>query len=343
MSGFAVTPTWVGTFEQNQRVLIQNAWDRVNARLIWDKLMERRSSSTLQELAFWLLETARIQPEGQGGQKSFSSIAALMQEITNEDSGNALELTKNEISDNQVFRDGMKAPISAMGYAASWSKQMGGSAAYWPEEKMFALINAGEGTTLGTAYDDLAFFHAAHPVNPYDASKGTYANLLTGASSGLYPGACPIDSSVELPVASANLAKAVAYIESLTQPNGAPRKLRVVHALAGTFLRKRVDEILDTKFFGQDGSTENVVSRYGIEPLSAAEITSTTDYYLACEQLTGEGGGLIFQDREPYILSSYGPATLWELQRTKKFVWSYDGRNAAAYGHPYLFFKVKGA
>lgn len=112
-------------------------------------------------------------------------------------------------------------------------------------------------------------------------------------------------------------------------------------ALAGVGLRKRLAEICDTKYLTLNG-IENVVSRYGIEPEIAAEIPADQKhYYLFCEWTPGAGGGLIYQNREAYVLSSYSLATEAELQRRKEYEWSFDGRNGAAYGRPELVFKVK--
>lgn len=336
-----ITPSWIATFETNTRTLIQDAWARRNKKLVWDLFMDVHSSGTGRELFFWLLETARIRPEGQGGNKRFDDIAATFLEIVNEDSGSALTLTKNEIQDNM-----MRAPrgMPALDYAANWARQMGGNAAYWPQQKLFELINAGTGTSISAAYDGQPFFSTAHPINPEDALSGTYANHFTGAISGTYPGACPIDSTnaPTLEAAHVNFARAVAYIESLTQPNGLPRGLEVKYLVAGAGLRKRANEVLSVKYFGTGaGSTENVIATYGIEPVIVPEIPlSYMGYYLFCEMLPGEGGPFIFQEREPYVLSSYQPATQLELQMKKEFTWSFDGRNAAAYGHPYLCFKV---
>ncbi len=331
MGQFVVTPQWVGTFETAQRTLIQNSWDRVLKNLVWDKFMQVQPSSTLKELYFWLLETAKITDQGAGGQKSFDSLAATFFEIDNSDSGSGLLLTRNEIEDNRMMRPGMSQAGPTLDYAANWARQIGGAAAYWPQEKMFALIAAGE-TTHG--YDGVNYFATNHPVNPYDTGAGNYSNLHA---------ALPIDvtNAASLNVAAANFAKAVASVRALKQPNGKPRMLRVKAALCGPTEEKRITEILATKFFGQDGSTENVVSRYGIEPVVCDELTTAGEYYLACEMLTGEGGGLIFQDRSPYVLTSYTPETQAQLQMRKEFLWSFDGRNAAAYGHPYLFHKVK--
>lgn len=338
-----VTPSWVATFETNVQALIQDAWARMSSKLIWDRFMDVKQSQTGTELFFYLLETARIVDEGQGGNKRFDDIAATFFQIVNKNSGAGLRLLKNEIADNQMANGAYKG-MSVLEYSSNWARQMGGNSAYWPQQKLFELLLAGEANTYGLAYDGVVYFSGAHLINPLVPSVGTYKNIFTGAPSGLYPGACPIDvtNAAALDTAATNFGKAVGYIESLTQANGAPRNLRVKSALAGPLLKKRLFEILDTKYFGTGaGSTENVVSRYGIEPVIAGEVTSATDYYLACEMLPGEGGPIIFQDREPYTLTTYQPETLAELQRKKEFEWSFDGRNAAAYGHPYLMFKVK--
>lgn len=347
-----ITPQWVATFETNVQTLIQDAWARSASNSCWDKFMDVRQSQTGRELLFYLLETAKITSEDQGGNKRFDDIAATFFEIVNQNAGAGLRLTKNEIEDNQMSGASLRG-MPALDYASNWARQMGGNASYWPQEKMFELLLAGEGTTVGKAYDGLSFFSNAHLTNPLLASGPTYANLFTGAAASTpstdpldasYPGACPIDAAnaSTLDTAFTNISKAIAYIGLLKQPNGKPRNLKVKYALGGPLLSKRLFEIFDTKYYGTgSGSTENVLSRMGIEPVIANEITSATEYYLACDIIEGEGGGLIFQDRSPYVLTSYSLDTLAELQRRKEFEWSFDGRNAAAYGHPYLMFKVK--
>lgn len=338
-----ITPSWVATFETNTQTLIQDAWARRNKTLVWDLFMDTKQSGTGRELYFWLLETARIRDEAQGGNKRFDDIAATYFEIVNKNSGDGLTLTKNEIEDNMMAGSALRG-MPALDYAANWARQKGGNAAYWPQEKLFELVNAGKGTTISAAYDGRPFFDTAHPINPFNVGLGTYANLLTGAVNGAYPGACPIDTTnaATLEIAHENFANAVAYVEGLTQPNGLPRGLKVKYALSGTRLRKRLNEILSVKYFGTgQGSTENVIATYGIEPVIVPEIPATSlSYALFCEMIPGEGGPFIFQDREPYVLTSYQPATQLELQIRKEFTWSFDGRNSAAYGHPYLCFWV---
>lgn len=329
-----VTPSWVGTFETNLQTLIQDAWKRMTPHLVWDKFMDVKQSATLRELYFWLIESAKIVDEGLGGNKRFDDIAATFFEVDNTRSGLGLRLTKDEIEDNMMASPALRG-MPALEYSANWARQMGGNAGYRPQDILFNNLIANGETAKG--YDGQFFFSSSHPTNPAleTGVSTTYSNLQTGVE-------IDATNASTLDAAVSNFAKAVANVRTIVMPNGKPRNLVVRYALAGPLLQKRLNEILDTKYFGTgQGSTENVVSRYGIEPVIASELTSATDYYLACEMLPGEGGPFIWQDRLPYALTSYAPETLAELQRRKEFEWSFDGRNAGAFGHPYLFHKCK--
>jgi phage major head subunit gpT-like protein len=334
-----ITPAWVHTFETNIQTLVSNVWARRASMLVWDKLMSVRQSTAGSELYFWLLETARIRKEGQGGNKRWEEIGATSFEIVNENSGDGLRLTKNEIEDNQLGpeRGAILRGTPVLDYAASWARQVGASAAYWPQEQMFELLRVGE-TKKG--YDGKNFFATDHPVNPFSTAAGDYANLLTGSASGAYPGALPIHGA-DLDVAAANLAKAFAYVGTIRAPDGKTRNLRVKYLLVGPALQYRAMQLLGTKFLTMAG-IENVLTNFGVEAIVANELTDEPNsYYLVVESMPEEGGALIFQDREPYKLTSYQPESEAELQRKKEYEWMFDGRNAVSFGHPYLIYKVK--
>jgi hypothetical protein len=341
-----ITPAFVSNFETRLNTLISEQATRIVRNQVWDKFVDVKTSEAGRELYFFLLESAKLQREGQGGNKRFEDVAATYFEVVNENVGAGLVLTKNEIEDNQMAGSSLKG-MPALDYAASWARNMGAQAARWPQDTLFDLLALAE-AQIG--YDGVAFFSKAHPVDMFNVGAGTYANLFSGAAASTpstdpqdasYPGACPIDEAVALDVAATNFAKAVAYIQGLKGPEGRPRNLRVVSAAGGVGLRKRLAEVLDTKMLTLDG-IENVVSRYGIEPVICSEIPATDlSYYLICEFSSGEGGPLIYQDREPFALTSYDALSFPELARMKRFEWHYDGRNAMAFGHPWLIFKVK--
>lgn len=338
-----ISPAFISTFETNLQTAIQDAWARSQAELHWDQFMEVRPSTAGRELIFWLLETARIYPEGQGGNKRYDDMAAMFREIVNENSGAGLSLRKNEIQDNQMAGEAMRG-MPALDYAANWAKQMGGAKAYWPQQKLYELIAAGEGDSLGLAYDGLPFFYDEHWINPVTQRGGVYSNLWDDLPLGVAadPEADPpVAESDAIAIAAANLNTAVANVMALTQPNGAPRFLRPRKLLHSPQLQYRVNQLLEAKFYN---AGENVFSRLGIQPVCAFELANAQDpeeWYLGVEPIAGEGAPFIFQDREAYTLTSYASESQVELNRRKTFEWLFDGRNTKAYGHPYLFHKFK--
>lgn len=328
-----ITPAWVSRFETNVQTLVQDSWARRARTLVWDKLMDVRQSSTGRELIFWLLETAKIVDEGQGGNKRFDDIAAMYYEIVNRNSGVGLRLTTNEIRDNQMAQAGLRG-MPALDFAASWARQIGGHAAYWPQQALIQLLTNGT-TALG--YDGVAFFSTAHPVNGFNAATGTYSNRISGnplkvVTSGVF----------DVPKMIYNLANALAAVRANLQPNGFPRDVQWKYVVGGPDMQLPLSLIFETKTYGgATGVNENIVSRWGIEPLILPELTEVGVCYLVAEAIPGEGGAFMFQERDPYVLSSYTPDTLAELQRRKEFEWSFDGRNAASYGHPYLAVRIE--
>lgn len=332
MGNVAVTPQWVGTLETNVQTLAVDAWKRVMDELMWDKMMDVRKSGTLRELLFWLIESAKISTEGLGGNKRYDDIAATFQEIDNTRSGAGLILTKDEIADNMMASGAMRG-MSPLDYAASWARQMGGGAAYWPQERLFTdLIGFGKVTTgpAGSCYDGQAFFSASHPVNPLGGGP-TFSNIAT---------AKPLSAAADLPTAAANINAVVAQMRGFKMPNGKYRFMRPRVLMYDPSNDYTVSQLLDAKFFA---ATENAYfSRLKLQPICCDELAAEPGvYYIGAEIIPGEGGPFIYQDREPYVLSSYAPETLVELQRRKKFEWDFSGRNAVAYGHPFQIIRVE--
>jgi phage major head subunit gpT-like protein len=309
------------------QTFIVDAWKRVEKNLIWDKMMDVRTSVTLRELYFWLIETAAIYPENQGGNKRYDDLAATFYEIDNANSGAGLTLTKNELEDNMMASPNLRG-MPALDYAANWAKQIGGAGAYWPQQQLFALIAGGKTTTIG--YDGVPLFATNHPIHPLSSALGTYSNKLT---------ALPLATAATIQVAAGNINTAVAAMRALTQPNGKFRMLRPRTLLHDPSNLYTVNQLLDSKFFN---AGENVLTRLGIEPVCADELSVEPGvWYLVAEMMPGEGGPFIFQEREPYYLTSYTADSQVELNRRKRFEWLYDGRNAAAPGHPYLIFRIE--
>jgi len=330
-----ITPQWLSDFETSLNVLISSQSERIVRNLIWDKVADQKESKARRELYFFLLESMKLTAENLGGNKRFDEMVAKSLEIENKEFGAGLVLTRNEIEDNQMKDPAGMPPLD---YAAAWARKMAANAARFPQDALFDLLATGE---TATGYDGVAFFSASHPT--FDAAGTTFQNLLTGGASGSFPGACPIDAggAATLDIAATNFGKAVAFVEGLTGADGKTRNLKVKYAMAGVGLRKRLLELLDTKYLTTTG-IENVISRYGIEPIIASEITAaSTYYYLICEFEPGEGGPLIYQRRREFELRPFSYTDDAALSRARQLEWHFDGRNAMAFGHPWMIFKVK--
>src|SRR6266571_7107781 len=191
----AITPEFVFDLESNMRTITVREYERLLDQLWWRTVTREMTSGAKKERISWLLDSARIQRTGKGGNIEFEDIVALTYEIENENAAAGLKVKKEQLED----LDG-----NGIDLAAHWARQMGAYAAYWPQKMVAKAIRDN-----GLAYDGVNFFSAVgHKVNPFNASAGTYKNRFTGAAAGIYPGAIPIDESVSVETAVNNIVKA---------------------------------------------------------------------------------------------------------------------------------------
>lgn len=337
-----ITPSFLFDLESNMRVIASREYERLLKNLWWDKVAKRMPSVAKKERINWLLDSARIQRTIKGGgQVPFEDIVALTTEYENENAAAGLKLKKEQLED----LDG-----NGVDLATHWARQMGAYAAYWPQKMVAQAIRANP-----TSYDGVAFFHAsAHPVNPFDPGAGNYANLFTGAASGIYPGAVPIGGATTLDTAVENIGKVIAYIASIKMPNGEdPRQLRVAGIMVPPALTTRAQQLTNAKFIAQAAASggggadiEAVVRNWGLgQPIEAPELGSAfggsdSKYYIIAEEITSnELGAFAYVDREPFSIVFHGPQTDAELARLREFQWTTEGRNTVGPGHPYLLFR----
>lgn len=340
----AITPSFLFDLESNMRVITAQEYERLTSRLWWNRICKLGPpSGAKKERVSWLLDTARIQRTNKGGNLEFEDIVSTTTEIEHSNAAAGLKIKKEQFEDV----DG-----NGIDYASHWSRQMGAYAAYWPQ-KMLAQQMLANGLT----YDGQAFFASAHPVNPFNASAGTFSNVFTGSASGIYPGALPIDSSVSVDVAVANIAKAIAYVAAIKMPNGEdPRFLRLADIIVPPALAARAQQITNAKFIAQvaatnaggSGDVEALIRNFGLgQPIEAAELGSAfggsdTTYYLAMEEITtNQLGAFSYIQREPFSVLYYGPQNDAQLARIREYQWLTEGRNSILNGHPYLLFKAQ--
>ena len=345
MSG-TINPSFLFDCESNMKIISTNEYLRIVKNLWWRRIAKVLTSQAKRERVAWLLESAKIErTTKKGGQVNFEELVSKTTEYEPENASAGLDIKKEDFEDikNGVLGgEGLEA-------AASWSKQIGAYAAIWPQLEVAKAILANE-----TTYDGKALFATDHPINPYDEGLGDFANLFTGAPSGAYPGALPIDESVSIDVAVQNLGKLVAYTAGIKSPNGrTARGLRLTSLFVPPRLMPRAVQITNAKIIAQVASSgagsanvEALISYLALgQPIQCDEFGaamggSDTDYYAGMTELLSDDlGSIVYVEREPFSVVYHGPQTSAQLARVRKFQWLTEGRNIVGLGHPYLLMK----
>lgn len=345
-----VTVSFLMDFESNMRTLVENEYARFSdpQNTWWDLVARTRTTKTGRELLAWYLSTGYLIKGVGAGTQRFQDPVQLKTEFTPEDAGVGLRIRRKQFED--IDGNGVDGG-EGINAASQWARDMGAQFGYWPQMQIAELLKNGE---VGTTYDGLPFFHAAHPVDGQDAANGTFSNLLIGANF-------RIDGGVTMDVAAANLAKVYAAIRSIKMPNNRQvRMLRPAGVLCGPALFPRASQLLDAKFLavaaasgGGSADFAGYTSRMGYGKVTEApelvESEYDTSYYVVVEQIgSSELGAMTYVDREPFSIRYYtgrngGTGLDAILDRAALLEWQSSGRNVAGYGHPYLLIKVKSA
>jgi hypothetical protein len=332
-----ITPTWLMDFESSMRVEMESEFSRLASNVWWPKVAKVRPSSGRRELVAWLLSTAQIYDQGDGGNMRFDDLVSVTTEYENKFSGAGLKLQRAQLEDS----DG-----NGLDLASQWSTDMGFQMSYWPQAQTTDLLKNGHTLARYPAYTTKAFFATDHPNNPHKSSAGTYSNLHTG-------GTYRIDDGVTADVALQNMGKLFSKIAEMKMPNGVqPRFLRPKTILCGPRMFPRVVQLTGAKVIAQAAATggggadvEALINALGYsQPVMADELAgfeTDTTYFVVCEQAaTSKLGPVIYSEREPYSVRYYGLQDDAELSKIDNFEWHLRGRNVIAPGHPYLLHKV---
>lgn len=350
----AITPEILYKLEDNIQVISENEMARIalSENLWWKKLTKESTSQNRKETKAWILSTAQIVAEDLGGNTRFDDMITQTQEYEHTRFGTGLRLDFDQLTDNDAH---------GFDFAAEWAMQTGSLTQYFPQDQTSDLILDGETTTGpgGAAYDGKAYFAVDHPLNPYRTALGEYANLMTGASSGVYPGACPIDESVSFDVARANVQKVLAYIASIKMPNGkTPRRLKVIGLAGPPTLAARIQQLTYGRFFAQNASgggggsadAEAMIRNWAFgEPIDMPELltkgngtSDLTSWYVITQQVQStQLGAMLYSVREPFTVRYWTRNDLSWLDTANKVEYHLKGRVASSYGHPYGLVKVK--
>lgn len=350
----ALTPQYLMDLESRMQVISENGYAELTSQLWYKLITKQRTTTSRREVLLWLLSTAQIRDEGEGGNIHFEDLVSQYTEVEVGASGAGLKFERNQLEDT----DGKGVEL-----ASSWSRDMGVYMQYYPQKQAARFLKEAH-TPVFTAYDKRPFFAVDHPINPYKTSAGGFANLFTGAellpanNNGVwYPGALPIDRSVSIDQAIDNLAKLQSYVSGIKVPNGEdPRHLRLEALIVPPRLFPRATEITQAKFIARAvgnagvGTTdvEALIKALGYAtPTQADELAGfendTTYYAVARQVASNELGAVLWTEREAYHIDYYGPVDDAVLSRAQELEWHCRGRNRISAGHPFLLFKIKGA
>ena len=351
-------------------------FNKLNKDLWYQKVTKDRNFDTKSERLTWLFETAgidQLSPQDGGetsGQMSFDELATVTTEYFPAYYGKGFRMSRIKWEN---FVNGSGGQIDPL---TSWAGGVGKYGAYVPQRQVAQLFLNGANVT---GYDGVAFWATNHPTHPTIPGYGTYANSFTGAASGVYPGACPIDDSVTLETALINLAKVLSYIRvAVLQPNGMgdPRRLVPKYLIHPVRMTPRVNLLLDAAFLpvsantgGGSADVKEYLKRFrGLEPIEAPELGAAVSYvvpfgaatglsttvtgsdltwYVACEEATdSELGSLVMSIRKPFAMSTFageggGAALDAILSRSGDIESHYKGWYGFNYGHPYGLYQVK--
>lgn len=303
----AFTVQHVLTTEDRLSKEMDNSLEEAARQAYFEDFVGERQGEGRKDRLEWLLTTAGIEKLDKGSM-AFENLATQSHEITHEDFGKGLKISRNQFEDDEF------------GFAADWSAHQGVNVVLLPQVLATNAIKANI-----TGYDGLSFYNAAHPINPMiGASGGTYSNVLTGS-------ALTVD----------NFALACARLESFVAPNGKTRGLKAKYLRVPPALKKIALEITQAK---QINATENVIAtNYGVKVIIAPELSaasggSDTTWYVGTDMpgSTGMGKAWIYSLRRAFEFTSYDGVKQVELSRLNELEWHVRGRAALAAGHPFL-------
>lgn len=325
-----LTPQFLVTFETEMRGIVTENWQRVASRLMWDSVMKVRPASTKTTILTWLLETAKLYPEGIGGNKRFDDLVAASFSLDIDDYGAGLQLSKNEIEDNQM-KSMPGTPVAALDYAAKWSRDVGAASAYHPQAQLFNLIKNG---TTGLCYDGLPFFSKVHTVNP-NGGGGTYSNIVENVPIKITPSGGQNEQDVRL-LARRNLGIALSQVRKQRFYNGVPRFLEPSVILCSSDLADEANFLVGAGIISQN---TNTIKKLEVQVCPELDDDPLPFYIGVEDMMADEMGAFIYSERQGFGVQMYGPQTDAVLNRMKMLEWHMDGRNTAVYGHPYMFYK----
>src|SRR5882762_3981257 len=95
----ALTASFLFDFKSNMRAISEQSYQNKLKNLHWQKFSKTITSGSEREILAWLLSTARLQRNGQGGNIAYDQLAQVKQSYTNGNFDAGLSLDKNQLTD----------------------------------------------------------------------------------------------------------------------------------------------------------------------------------------------------------------------------------------------------
>src|SRR5689334_14882464 len=156
--GLVLNESFVQDFTTNIQQVQENSYLAKTKNLVYPKFSVTRTTNAQREVFAWLLSTARLRHEGQGGLGEFESMSMAKLSMSVGNFAMGVEFRENQFTD----LDGQGVQL-----ATKWNADMAAELAYYPQREIAALLMYGE---TGLCFDGKAFFAKDHPNHPRDAS-----------------------------------------------------------------------------------------------------------------------------------------------------------------------------
>lgn len=260
----------------------------------WSKIAMRVPSQTKTEQYTWFSEFPTMRKWV--GDKVLKNLEAYTYSLTNEDYEATVEVDRNDIDDDTL---GIYGPQAQMA---------GESAAYWPDEMIFTLVNNG---FTQECYDNQYFFDDDHPVAGASVSNVGTAALTVATQAG----------------AIASFGAAKTAMMSYTNDEGRPLKitpnlLAVPPALMDVAMVLKVNERLE------DGKPNPYRGTFDV--LVSPNITSSTAWFLMDTRRPVKP--FVFQERQKPKFVQQTDMNAPDVFMRKKFKFGAEARGTAGYG-----------
>jgi phage major head subunit gpT-like protein len=280
----------------------------------WQRVAGLMPSDDAGQVHLWLSSLPTVREWI--GDRVLHQLGANGYTLLNRDFELSFAVARNAILDDKL---GLYTPAFQM---------MGMQFAKWPDQRIAVDLLKGY-ATAGNCFDGKLFFATDHPVDPHDASKGTYANKLTTSA-----------------LTAANYKTARAAFRKIKRPDGEPMglspNLLIVPPDLEFDARQIVEGEILTTVFGSNtaAAAQSNVYKGTAQVMVIPELAGEdTTWYLACTDLPLLP--LIFQDRQaPVFVSRTDPASDAVFSR-KQYEFGADARGAFGYGLPFLMMRCE--